>query len=508
VNSEEHVTTIAQRSTELVERLAQHRTLQGAVCTFALLVIRLSPISAQPTTAPAQTLRRISAGVMQGASIELLRQLTDDIGPRLAGSLAYERATQWGAERFRDAGLRNVRLEEFTMPNGWQRGPARARIIVPSVRPLRVLSVGWSPSTPSGGVRGDLILISDVLPSALGSQSAQLKNRIVVVDLEKAVPSDKPLAFAHLRDSYKVFSDLGVQAVLLPHTVPNNVPGFVDTGNARGIILPIPVGEIGLEDYLLVRRLLTRGPVTIEVEWQNETSGPTPVSNVIAEIAGREMPNEWVLLGAHLDSWDLGTGAQDNGTGVVMVLEAARAIAALGRAPRRSIRFALWAAEEPGPPGSAMFIKRHATELRDCVAALNTDYGAGRPRGWHVLGRDDLRDAMRPIADQLREFGADGLSMDANCGSDECPFLLEGIPALKFWVDTDNYRQVHHKPSDTFDKVDSALLQAGGAVVAMTAYAIADQPTRIAPHIGPDAVRRILRAAKLDLDLMNALWKP
>ena len=191
-----------------------------------------------------------------------------------------------------------------------------------------------------------------------------------------------------------------------------------------------------------------------------------------------------------------------------MVLEAARAIASLGKAPRRSIRFALWAAEEPGPPGSAMFIKRHAAELRDCVAVLNTDNGAGRPRGWYVNGRNDLRAAMRPVASRLREFGADGLSMDASCGSDECPFLLEGIPSLKLWVDTEKYRQVHHKASDTFDKVDSASFRAGGAVVAVTTYAIADQPTRIAPHIGQDAVREILRSAKLDVDLTYRLWKP
>ena len=191
-----------------------------------------------------------------------------------------------------------------------------------------------------------------------------------------------------------------------------------------------------------------------------------------------------------------------------MVLEAARAIASLGRAPRRSIRFALWAAEEPGPPGSAMFIKRHATELRDCVAVLNTDNGGGRPRGWYVNGRNDLREAMGPIAARLGIFGANELSMDASCGSDECPFLLEGIPALKLWVDTAQYRQVHHQASDTFDKVDSASFRAGGAVVAMTTYAIGEQPTRVAPHIGQDAVRQILRTAKLDVDLLYTLWKP
>jgi hypothetical protein len=281
-------------------------------------------------------------------------------------------------------------------------GP-RARIVAPVVRTLRVGSVGWGPSTAAAGIRGDVTLVSDLSAATLRSRSAQLKNRIVLVDLEKALPSDQPLAFARLRDSHALFKELGVQAVLLPHGVPNNVAGWVDTGNARGTVLPLPVGDIGVEDNLLLRRHLVRGPVTIEAEWQNEVSGPKQVSNVVAEITGEGSSREWVLLGAHLDSWDLGTGAQDNGTGVVMVLEAARAIASLGKPPRRSIRFALWAAEEPGPAGSAMFIKRHANELQDCIAVLNTDNGAGRPRGWYVSGRTDLRDAMRPITERLRD---------------------------------------------------------------------------------------------------------
>lgn len=478
----------------------------AAICT--LLATASAPASTQHRPDLAQTLRTISTSVTNGPSPELLRQLTDDIGARLVGSPAYERAAQWAVARFGEAGITNVRSEQFTLPNAWQRGPAHARIVAPVARPLRIGSVGWGPSTPAGGVRGDVILVSDLSLAALQSQSTELKNRIVLVDLEKAFPRGQSLAFAHLRDSYALFSDLGVQAVLLPHDVPNNVSGWVDTGNARGTILPLPVGDIGWEDSLLLRRHLKRGPVTIEAEWQNEVSGPTQVSNVIAEIAGSELPNEWVLLGAHLDSWDLGTGAQDNGSGVVMVLEAARAIASSGKTPRRSIRFALWAAEEPGPPGSAMFIKRHATELRDCVAVLNLDNGAGRPRGWYVNGRQDLRDAMRPIVNRLRALGAEGLSMDVTCGSDECPFLLEGIPALKLWVDTVQYRQVHHQASDTFDKVDPSLLRAGGAVAAVTTYLIADQRTRIARHIGQDAVRQILHTAKLDVDLVYSLWKP
>ncbi len=474
----------------------------------ASLLIGISVLSAQQRSSPAQTLSRLSAGVTNGQSMELLRQLTDDIGPRLVGSRAYERAAQWAAEKFREAGLTNVRFEEFTLPNAWQRGPAHARIIAPGARPLRVGSVGWGPSTPPGGIRGDLVVVSDLSSAGLRLQSAQLKNRIVLVDLDKALPADEPLAFARLRDSYALFAGFGVQGVLLPHDVPNNVAGWVDTGNARGTVLPLPVGDIGREDYLLLRRHLTRGPVSIEAEWENVVTGPKQVSNVIAEIAGSELPHEWVLLGAHLDSWDLGTGAQDNGTGVVMVLEAARAIASIQEPPRRSIRFALWAAEEPGPPGSAMFIKRHAAELPDCIAVLNTDNGAGRPRGWYVNGRRDLRDALRPIANRLRELGAEGRSIDVSCGSDDCPFLLEGIPALKLWVDTTQYRQVHHQPSDTFDKVDPTSFLTGAAVVAVTTFAIADHPSRIAPHIGQDAVRKILRTAKLDVDLVYTLWKP
>jgi carboxypeptidase Q len=472
------------------------------------LLTGLSLMSAQPNQDLTRPLGQVSAIVMTGESMEMLRQLTDDIGARLVGSQAYERAMQWAAAKFREAGLTNVRLEEFTLPNGWQRGPARARMVAPTSRSLRIGSVGWGPSTPPAGVRGELVPIADLSPATLRSQSAQLKNRIALVDLENALPPDQPLAFARLRDSYALLRDLGVQAVPAAARRAGQRRGLGGhwQRTRRDPSASRRRHRVGRQSP--AARHLLRGPVTIEAEWHNEVTGPVQVSNVIAEIAGSEVPREWVLVGAHLDSWDLGAGAQDNGTGVVMVLEAARAIASLGKAPRRSIRFALWAAEEPSPPGSAMFIKRHAAELRDCVSVLNTDNGAGRPHGWYVNGREELRDAMRPIAEHLHSLGADGLSTDVSCGSDECPFLLEGIPALKLWVDTAQYREVQHKASDTFDKVNPSSFRAGGAVVAVTTYARAEQPTRLAPHIGQDAVRQILRNARLDVDLIYALWRP
>lgn len=478
------------------------RTLLEALVACAV------PVASAQHPDSRQDLDSIAATVLAGDSMELLRQLTDDIGPRLAGSPAYDRAVEWAMSKFREHGVRSVWREQFTLPNGWQRGWARGRIVRPVARSLRVGSVGWGPSTRAGGIGGELILIGDVAPAKLQSRARDLQGRIALIDIEAVLPPREPMAFARLRSSYGLLSELGVKAVILPHDVPHNVPGWVDTGNARGTILPLPVGDIGMEDGLLLRRYLMRGPVAVELEWQNEVSGPVPTSNVIAELAGRELSREWVLVGAHLDSWDLGSGAQDNGAGVVMVLEAARAIAKLGAPLRRSMRFALWSAEEPGPPGSAIFVKKHATELRDCVAVLNSDNGAGRPRGWYVNGRDDLRDAMRPVADFLTRFGADGLSTELSCGSDECPFLLEGVPALKLHVDVPAYREVHHKPADTFDKVDPLFLRTGAAVVATTAYAIAQQPKPIAPHIGAESVREILNRAGLDVDLVYTLWRP
>jgi carboxypeptidase Q len=156
----------------------------AAICT--VLATALALASAQRRPDLAQVLSTISASVTSGASTELLRQLTDDIGARLVGSPGYERAAQWAVARFKEAGATNVRFEQFTLPNAWQRGPAHARIVSPAARPLRIGSVGWGPSTPAGGVRGDVILVSDLSPAALRSQSTRLKNRIVLVDLEKA----------------------------------------------------------------------------------------------------------------------------------------------------------------------------------------------------------------------------------------------------------------------------------------------------------------------------------
>jgi len=265
-----------------------------------------------------------------------------------------------------------------------------------------------------------------------------------------------------------------------------------------------------MEDGKLIQRELEHGPVTIQVTLENKTAGETKVNNVIAEIRGRERPNEWILIGAHLDSWDFGTGAQDNGTGAISVLEVARAMKALGKAPRRSVRFALWGGEEQGLLGSYAYTQSHKSELRKCVAVLNTDNGSGHPKGWKVEGREDLKQAMQPWSDGLLQtLGGGDLSAETTYDTDHGPFVLQGIPSLDLWVDMSKYFEIHHKPSDTLDKVDLLDFKAGEAIVAVTAYAIAESEQPIAHHIDHAAVGEILKKAKLDELLEHVgVWKP
>src|SRR5690349_9965550 len=255
-----------------------------------------------------------------------------------------------------------------------------------------------------------------------------------------------------------------------------------------------------MEDAKLLRRLLdAKQTVRVKLEADNKFSGATVVNNVIGEIRGSEHPDEWILIGAHLDSWDFGTGAQDNGTGTAMVLEAARAIAALGQAPRRSIRFALWGGEEQGLLGSYAYTQAHVAELEHCVAVLNTDNGSGHPKGWKVEGRPDLRDAMQPLSDSLlKSLNGGNLSLDVSYDTDHGPFMLYGIPALDLWVDMAHYGEVHHKASDTYDKVDALDFKGGAAIVTVTAFAIAQDPKPIAAHIDHAAVAAILKKQGLE----------
>jgi carboxypeptidase Q len=452
---------------------------------------------------------RLAASIYSGPSMTTLGDLADGIGGRLTGSPAYVRSTEWAAAKFRSYGIENVRLEPFTIPTGWQRGTASGAMLSPLSRPLYVASLGWAPSTPPGGVQGAIAIVADLSPAALKSREAELRGKIVFLDTSRIYAEGYGKALPKIEAAWIAFHKDGVLAAVMPDREKSNVLNAHD-GVWGAKLLPLPVAQLGMEDAMLIRRELERGPVTIQLTIENKTSGETTVNNVIAEIRGSERPDEWILVGGHLDSWDFGTGAQDNGTGAISVLEIGRALMALGKAPRRSVRLALWGGEEQGLLGSYAYTQAHQSELNECVAVLNTDNGAGHPKGWKVEGREDLRKAMQPWSDGLlKDLNGGELSLDITYDTDHGPFVLQGIPALDLWVDMSHYMEIHHKASDTLDKVDGLDFKAGEAIVAVTAYAIAQSETPIAPRIDHAAVGEILQKAKLEELLEHVgVWKP
>jgi carboxypeptidase Q len=452
---------------------------------------------------------QLTGSVYSGPSMTSLRDLSDGFGGRLTGSPAYNRAAEWAASQFRGYGIQNVKLEPFTMESGWLRGPAHGEIVAPTQRMLHVESLGWSPSTPGGGVKGEVLVVDDVGKDAVKVAADKANGKIVFYDLAKIFAHGWTKNFSLLLASYKSFKDAGAVGIVFPDHEKSNVLNAGDPNWGSNLSV-LPAAQVGMEDWELIRRLAEKGPVTLRFELQNQTSGPMQVNNVIAEIRGSEHPDEWILIGAHLDSWDFGTGAQDNGTGTAMVLEAARAIAALKKTPRRSIRFALWGGEEEGILGSYAYTQTHLSELPKCVAVLNTDNGSGHPKGWKVEGRPEMEKAMKPISDTLlKGLSGDGLSEEVTYDTDHGPFMLQGIPALDLWVDMKPYGEIHHKSSDTFDKVDPLFFKADAAIVAITAWAIAQDPKPIAGHIDHAAVAEILKKAELD-EVLTAVgqWKP
>ena len=453
-----------------------------------------------------------------GQSLELLGHIADDFGPRLSGSENYERAAAWAVDRFHAMGFKDVRLEPVTLHHGWKRGRAEATLIGQQARSLHVAAFGWSPPTPSEGLQARVITLRDDTDAAI--EQAEVKGAIVLID---RVVFAGPVAFQNITPEdferqrrYDTIDrrlhDAGALALLVFTKTVNQVLRTSDPV-PEGEALALPMGSIGREDALLLQRQMQHGPVEIELHFDTTLTGPVTLNNVIAERRGSSKPEEVVMMGAHLDSWDLGTGAQDNGSGVAQVMDAARAIAALPTAPRRTMRFGLWASEEQGLNGSMAYVRAHGQEMKQFSVYLNTDGGAGRPLGWNVSGRSDTEHALAPLMGMLARIGGSGITQDLEFDTDSGSFLIAGVPALNLDVVDDQYDSVvHHKPADTLDKVDDHDLAAGAAMLAVTAYAFADAEMRPAPRLSWPAVLGLLKAGgALDYVLtsnMNDLWQP
>ena len=440
---------------------------------------------------------------------ENLRYLTDVIGGRLTGSAAADRAVGWAVEAFRHTGVDEVLTEKFTIPVGWTEGLTRLEVLAPEAFRVRLVSTGWSSPIPEGGITADIVDVGDGGKAGFTRAGESAKDAILLVHSKLLVTWDD------LSDEYKSqpgiiarAEQVGAAAIFWMSTRPNLLL-YRHTNSGDGKLENLPQAVVAREDAERIGRFLASGQkVRVHFEMPNKVSGPLESENVVAEIRGREKPDEFVLVGAHLDSWDLGTGALDNGCNAAMVIDAARAIRASGSLPRRSIRFVLFTGEEQGMLGSWAYAKSHRAELDQMVAAVIFDNGNGRVTGYSLEGRKDVLPAAREALEPLWNLGVTEFTVDADADTDNFDFLLEGVPTFVANQEPANYMVNYHAASDTFDKVDIAELKKHVAILGITAYALADREQRIGTRQTRAEIEALMKETGLDQELKDeGLWK-
>ena len=487
-----------------------HRVV-GA-CTFASLAIlgiaARKGFAASPdgdtnplTAADAQILAEVRD---HSEAMQNLEYISDSIGPRLTGSPQLKQANDWTAEVMKKYGLVNVHLEPWTIAHSWTRGTASARIIAPNEHPLTIASAGWAPGT-NGTIRGPVVFFDAKTKEDFAKYKGKLKGAIVITaepqPLSPPRPEDAnaeyvrplqtppspagqppaPSPFAALielsRARNEFFKAEGVAVVLRDSNKPHALLNMTGVGGEKFDIGPIPNAFITGEGYRLIWRLLKRGPVTVETNMTNSFSDKViEVYNTVGEIRGSEKPDEVVILGAHLDSWDLGTGSTDNGTGSAAVLEAARALAKSGLKPKRTVRFVLFTGEEEGLVGSKKYVDAHKNDLDRVSAVLVHDTGTGRVLTLGLHDNYQAREIVDQVLAPITELKLLEPSMARSFGTDHASFDDAGVPGFFCIQNMAEYSKTHHSQSDTFDKVWKDDLNQGAQVLAAWAYNTAQLP--------------------------------
>jgi carboxypeptidase Q len=460
--------------------------------SFALAVgLSLAALPRHAQASDDTLARLVGSAVTSGGASAFLETLTDSVGGRVTGSPESAAAAELLLKALKDAGYTNAHFEEYPLAARWTRGGVAARVSSPVARPLHALSYAWVPGT-RGEVEAPLVDLGVSLANEPRLPAAQLRGAAVMVEPQALNGASPPVMRAALAQA---LGRAGAALMLIPsdkaaRLLYTSAFGFFPGG-------PLPILSIAREDTLLLRRLLARGPVRLAVDVTNSLDrSPSRERNVVADLPGAN-PDEIVLVGAHLDSWDMAQGADDDGSGVAAVLEAARILKAQGLRPRRTLRFAFFTGEEEALLGSRAYVEAHGAELDRHRAVLIMDSGAQAPRGLQIHGRSDLAPAVGALLAPLAPLGASAVSLDASFDMDHGPFLAEGVPAFSLWVDQGAYDSHHHAITDTFDKVDPRWLSLDTAVMTATAWTLAntEDPGR---RLKPTEVHELLTRTGLE----------
>jgi carboxypeptidase Q len=475
--------------------------------------------AATPLAETGDATRIIQAALQPSAIESNLRRLTDEVGGRVPGTPAMQRAIEWGVEVFKAAGADSVHTEEFTIPQSWEEGATEMTVSasgtaldpgatqIPKVEfRVRCVSIAWAPALASSkhvpmvdvgkGTAADFAKAGDISGKIVLAHSVVLKTWD---DLFAEYSNAPPVIASAVKGKAVAIAFIATREhdILYRHT--NSVEGEIDR---------IPQVLVAREDGERIGRLLASGhPVWADLSIPNRIGGPIKTANVIAEIKGSEKPDEFVILGAHLDSWELGTGALDNGCNAALVVDALRAIKASGLKPRRTMRFILFSGEEEGLLGSRAYAVAHRRELDNAAGVIIYDAGIGKTTGFAVGGRKDVLATAKRLIAPLQQFGVTELKTDMEWGTDHFDFMLEGVPTFVADQEEANYLENYHAVSDTYDKVDFTQLKKHVAEAAEFSFALANLPEKIGPRFMRAQIEQSIHETHSEEMLKSAgLW--
>jgi len=476
----------------------------AAVLLFATtVVIQCEPESLKSGSAPvtpasaeradssqssqmASELRELrDAALTDDYAYQEVAHLTDNIGPRAIGSPQAAAAVQYVADELRKLGL-EVRLEEVKVPH-WMRGVETAELVeYPGQAPgagqkIVLTALGGNTPTPADGITADVVVVTsfDELKT-LGHEKVAGKIVLfnVAFDKQKAANGMAGEAYgeavAYRGGGAKAAAELGAVASLV-RSVGNADYRLPHTGASTSA--GIPAGAVTSEDAGLISRLAAEGKVRMRLTLTAQT-GPEVLSyNVVADLKGSEHPEQVVIVSGHLDSWDLGTGAIDDGAGVAIAMETAELAQRLHLHPKRTIRVIAWMDEENGGRGHDAYARDHAAELPNHVAAIESDNGAAHPLGFYARINPKALPLLKPVQDVLQSFGANLIELtERSPGSDIAPLAKAGVPALGIFQDARTYFNYHHTAADTLDKIVPQELRENAAAMAVMGWALANLP--------------------------------
>lgn len=463
-------------------RLAIAALLAGA-CSEAL--------AQQPEAAAVDvaTMERIrDAAMSSDFAWQTLANLADKVGPRLSGSPGAEAAVTQVSEAMKAAGLA-VSLQPVKVPH-WLRGDESAELVEYNGRPkgitqrLHLTTLGGSAATPKKGLTAPVLLVHSL--AELKARAAEVPGKIVLISVafdQNLADNGQagqaygqageprfigPAAAAKLGALATLVRSVGGANYRLPHTGATKW----DEGGKQ-----IPAAALASEDAMLIERLAAQGPVTMKLLLTPQTLPDADSHNVLADLVGRESPDQVVIISGHLDSWDLGTGAMDDGIGVAAAMGAAQVLKSLGIQPRRTVRAIAWMNEENGTRGGAAYFDAVKDKLATQSAAVESDFGLAGPLGVTGSISDAQMKQLAPVGQVLRGIGAGVLNTHAgDAGADIALLQQAGVPGFAPLVDGRHYFDLHHTAADTLDKVDPQALRRQTAVLAVLAYYLAEMP--------------------------------